>query len=225
MTFKVSTFSGFVANGHQALQYVSSSPSKIPYVGFSPIRLQTGIHPQPSPVHNGLSARPAYTHSAQTYMWLKLLPQKRVSPQHYRLVNRLRAKARSGLRSILSASNPIQRPLALQRVMLSRRVIAYYGLIRNSQPLPSIYVLYNGSLPYGLVWAGIERLPNLLRMSLSSVPPSVPRRTGRLPVTVPSSSVTNLLQCLRQTIVNSTGCGRIFPVWHYAVSFFAVPRA
>ena len=36
---------------------------------------------------------------------------------------------------------------------------------------------------------------------------------------------TNLLQCLRQTIVNSAGCGRIFPVWHYAVSFFAVPRA
>ena len=37
--------------------------------------------------------------------------------------------------------------------------------------------------------------------------------------------LTNLLQCLRQTIVNSAGCGRIFPVWHYAVSFFAVPRA
>jgi len=166
MTSKVSTFSSFVANGHQALQYVSSSPSKIPYIGFSPIRLQTGIQPRPSPAHNGLSARPAYTHSVQTYMWLKLLPQKRVSPQHYRLVNRPRAKAQSGLRSILSASNPVQRPLALQRVMLSRRVIAYYGLIRNSQPLPSIYVLYDGSLPYGLVWAGIERLPNLLRMSL-----------------------------------------------------------
>ena len=189
MTSKVSTFSSFVANGHQALQYVSSSPSKIPYIGFSPIRIQTGIQPRPSPAHNGLSARPAYTHSVQTYMWLKLLPQKRVSPQHYRLVNRPRAKAQSGLRSILSASNPVQRPLALQRVMLSRRVIAYYGLIRNSQPLPSIYVLYDGSLPYGLVWAGIERLPNLLRMSLSSVPPSVPRRTGRLPVTVPSSSI------------------------------------
>jgi hypothetical protein len=38
-------------------------------------------------------------------------------------------------------------------------------------------------------------------------------------------SQANLLQFLRQTIVNSAGCGRIFPVWHYAISFFAVPRA
>ena len=27
---------------------VSSSPSKLPYVGFSPVRLQTGIRPRPS---------------------------------------------------------------------------------------------------------------------------------------------------------------------------------
>jgi hypothetical protein len=76
--------------------------------------------------------------------------------------------------------------LAPQKVMLSSRIIAYYGLIRNSRPLPSTYELYDGSLPYGLVWAGIERLPNLLRTSLSSVPPSVPRRSEWLPLTVPS---------------------------------------
>jgi hypothetical protein len=189
MTSNVSTFSGFVANSHQTLQHVSSSLSEIPYVGFSPIRLQTGIQPQPSPGRHSLSARSTYTYTAQTYMRLKLLPQKRVSPQRYRWFLRCRAKAQSGLRSILSASNPVQRPLALQRVMLSHQVIAYYGLIRNSRPLPSIYVLYDGSLPYGLVWAGIERLPNLLRMSVPSVPPSVPRRTGRLHTTVPSSPV------------------------------------
>ena len=33
----------------------------------------------------------------------------------------------------------IQRPLARQRVMLSRRVIAYYGLIRASEFLPAAY--------------------------------------------------------------------------------------
>ena len=189
MTSNVSTFSGFVANGHQALQYVSSSPSKIPYVGFSPIRLQTGIQPQPSPGRHSLSARPTYTYPAQTYRRPKLLPQKRVGPQRYRWFFRCRAKAQSGLHSILSASNPVQRPLALQRVMLSHQVIAYYGLIRNSRPLPPIYVLYDGSLPYGHVWAGIERLPNLLRMSLSTVPPSGPRRAERLPTTVPSPPV------------------------------------
>jgi len=45
---------------------------------------------------------------------------------------------------------------------------------------------YDGSLPYGLVWAGIERLPNLLRVSLPSVPPSVPRWTERLHMAVSS---------------------------------------
>jgi hypothetical protein len=40
--------------------YVSSSPSKIPYVGFSPVRLQTGLRPlRPSAAPRGLSDRPA----------------------------------------------------------------------------------------------------------------------------------------------------------------------
>ena len=182
MTSDVSTFSGFVANGHQALQHVSSSPSKIPYVGFSPIRLQTGIQPQPSPVTHGLSARPTYTRILQTYMRSK--PFDSVG-RHYL---RNRAFAQAGLPT-LKKNNPVQRPLAHRWVMLSHQLIAYYGLIRNSRPLPPIYVLYDGSLPYGLVWAGIERLPNLLCMPLSTVPPSVPRRARRLHVTVPSPSV------------------------------------
>ena len=37
--------------------------------------------------------------------------------------------------------HPVQRPLALLRVMLSRRVIAYYGLIRDSRFLPPPYLL------------------------------------------------------------------------------------
>ena len=182
MTSNVSTLSGFVANGHQALQYVSSSPSKIPYVGFSPIRLQTRIQPQPSPARYGLSARPTYTHTLQTYMRLKPFN----SSGRHNLRSRAVAQA---VLPTLKKNNPVQRPLALQRVMLSPRVIAYYGLIRNSRPLPPIYVLYDGSLPYGHVWAGIERLPNLLRMSLSTVPPSGPRRAERLPTTVPSPPV------------------------------------
>jgi hypothetical protein len=45
----VSALWGFVANGHQAVQHVSNSLSKIPYGGFSPVRLQTGRQRQPSP--------------------------------------------------------------------------------------------------------------------------------------------------------------------------------
>ena len=38
----VSALSGFGANGRQAVHHVSSSPSEIPYSGFSPVRLQIG---------------------------------------------------------------------------------------------------------------------------------------------------------------------------------------
>jgi hypothetical protein len=54
MTSAVSALSGFGANGHQAIHHVSSSPSEIPYGGFSPVRLQIGLRPRPSPL-------PAYT--------------------------------------------------------------------------------------------------------------------------------------------------------------------
>ena len=47
MTSKVSALSGIVANGHQTIHFVSSAPSKIPYGGFSPLRLQTRLTPRP----------------------------------------------------------------------------------------------------------------------------------------------------------------------------------
>ena len=47
MTSSVSALSGIVANGHQAIHFVSSAPSKIPYGGFTPVRLQTHLTPRP----------------------------------------------------------------------------------------------------------------------------------------------------------------------------------
>ena len=47
MTSIVSALSSCVAKGHQALHFVSSAPSKIPYGGFSPVRLQTRFTPRP----------------------------------------------------------------------------------------------------------------------------------------------------------------------------------
>ena len=47
VTSDVSALSGNVANGHQTLHFVSSTPSKIPYNGFSPVRLQTRLTPRP----------------------------------------------------------------------------------------------------------------------------------------------------------------------------------
>ena len=47
MASNVSALSGIVANGHQAIHFVSSAPSKIPYGGFSPVRLQTRFRQRP----------------------------------------------------------------------------------------------------------------------------------------------------------------------------------
>src|SRR5512139_1202925 len=122
MTSMVSTFSGSVANGHQALQPVSSSPSKIPYGGFSPVRLQTGIPPRPSLTERDLSARPTSARTPSAYTWLKPLTSKG------EYLSRHRTIVQAALPSC-SKSTPVQRPLAHQKVMLSSRVVAYYGLI------------------------------------------------------------------------------------------------
>ena len=62
---------------------------------------------------------------------------------------------------------PIQRPLARRRVMLSRQVLAYYGLMSPSRYLPPAYLFRpGGSLSYGLIETDTERFPNLLRVSL-----------------------------------------------------------
>ena len=111
---------------------VSSSPSKIPYGEFSPVRLQTGIQPRPSPTRSGSNRHPA--------------------PADTRLKSRSQERATSRCRpcsqSALSPSDrtlPSRGPLARQRVLLSRQVNAYYDLIRDSRPLPPTYVFAVGS--------------------------------------------------------------------------------
>lgn len=125
VTSSVSARWGFVANGHQTMQSVSSGPSEIPYGGFSPVRLQTGLGSSPSPAgtHPLAYKRPESRSPVTT-----LAPQGAIAA----LSRRWMAVRRDC---------PVQRPLARQRVVLSRRVIAYYGLIRGSRFLPSAYVL------------------------------------------------------------------------------------
>ena len=169
----VSALSGFVANDRQAVHPGSSSPSKIPYGGFSPVRLQTGgSQPQPSPPTSTV----AYRRSA-------VLP---ASP---------RSAPEGSNRRTVSASlrccpdTPVQRPLARRRVVLSRRVVAYYGLIRGSGVLPTPYVLRrrvfvaSAATPARLTRAAAvaerQRFPNLSCVSVASVPFPIPRRIGR----------------------------------------------
>ena len=149
---------------------VSSSLSKIPYSGFSPVRLQTGIQPRPSSNMLSLSARPASTQTSRIYTRLKSLSQKGA---FFRRGTFVQAEL-----PLSYMNHPVQRSLAPQRVMLSRQIIAYYDLIRASRSLPLVYVLSSRPLPYGLVWAGHEKVPNLSCLSFPIVPSSVPRRLG-----------------------------------------------
>jgi hypothetical protein len=59
----------------------------------------------------------------------------------------------------------IQRPLARHRVLLSRRVVASYGLIRASESLPATYEFAaEAATPKeSRLEVGIQRVPNLLR--------------------------------------------------------------
>ena len=152
-------------------QHVSSSLSKIPYSGFSPVRLQTGFQPRPSSNLPSLSARPAFPRTPWIYTRLQSLSPGRAN------CFRPRTCVQSEL-SCPDGDHPVQRSLAPLRVMLSRWIIAYYYLMRASRPLPPVYGLSSGSLPYGLVWAGNEKVPNLSCSSISIVPSSVPRRPG-----------------------------------------------
>jgi hypothetical protein len=142
---------------------VSSSPSKIPYGGFSPVRLQTGIeiHPRPSRSGPGSSARPASPRHRLTYTRAQSRSPKRANS--YRRGTCVQAALPSS-----DANLPVQRSLAPQRVLLSRRLPAYYDLIRASRLHRTIYGLFIRPSPDGLVWAGAEKVPTLSGLSVTA---------------------------------------------------------
>ena len=186
VTSEVSVFSDFVAKGHQAMHHGSSSLSKIPYGGFSPVRLQTGCQPRPSPGADGLSAKPASPVPRPTYTGPQPAARRGATPRRGVRIPVIEPKLKRRYPPpppALQSRGPwLARgfcgPAGSSLTMASSETLA---------PLPATYALYAGSSPDGLVWAGRERFPNLLRLSLPAVPPSVPRWTDRVPVAVPSS--------------------------------------
>jgi len=56
---------------------VSSSPSKIPYGGFSPVRLQTGIPPRPSSARSGSNLHPAPAYTRRKFLSRKRATSRR----------------------------------------------------------------------------------------------------------------------------------------------------
>jgi hypothetical protein len=142
---------------------VSSSPSKIPYGGFSPVRLQTGvgIPPRSSPAGSNLSARPAFLRHPLTHTRSQFRSPKRANS--YR-----RGTCVQAVLPPSDANTPVQRSLAPRRVLLSRRLFAYYDLIRTSGPHLPVYALCVRSSPVGLVRAGGQKVPNLSCRSVTA---------------------------------------------------------
>ena len=69
-----------------------------------------------------------------------------------------------------NSNTSIQRPLARHRVMLSRRVIAYYGLIRVSESLPATYgfAAESAAPKENRLEVGIQRFPSDSRKNLNT---------------------------------------------------------
>ena len=159
-TSKVSAVSGCVANGRQTMHHVSCSPSEIPYVGFSPVRLQTGIQSRPSPQCPGLKLRASIRPKRDG------LYTARVQAPAAKMASR-EASRRMPVRCSRSPERSSPEVLRSPAGYVVPPGPRYYDLIRNSRNLPPAYLLRpGGSLPDGFVWAGPERLPNLLRVSV-----------------------------------------------------------
>jgi hypothetical protein len=81
--------------------------------------------------------------------------------------------------------------LARHRVMLSRRVVAYYGLIRASESLPatSAYVTRAAAPKEKTASGGESEGPQITPLDCARVPTPIPRWPRRVPMTVASAPV------------------------------------
>ena len=125
--------------------------------GFSPVRLQTGC--RSGTFVPGALSPGTYNHS-----------------QVLVVAGRHSCRTESAWPSSIQ-NLPVQRPLARRRVIVSRQVIAYYGLIRGSGLLPAAY-----GFPFrspGLCFtAKAQRFPNL--SGVSFCPCRLPYHGGRM---------------------------------------------
>jgi hypothetical protein len=152
---------------------VFPSPSKIPYGGFSPVRLQTEIQPQPSLTPQELSAARMLPET-RTYMRseFKHPPSAAHSRAPRSRIVYSRSKRRIGRQHRTIPSRGPWLPCGLYCPAGSSLTMA------SSEPLapiPPPYAFAGGSLQLmGLHRAGCERFPNLLLASIPSCRPPYP---------------------------------------------------
>ena len=168
MTSNVSALSGGVANGHQAIHFVSSAPSKIPYGGFSPVRLQTSLMPQPP--------SRALSHS--------LIGCHRSYPRPQRFT-RKRTCVQAALRSSTRTTGPVAlgSPTGYIVRPAHRLLWPHLRLCRPPERLMNYSARLRGHPRQP------QRVPNLLCQSLHPMPLPLLRWSQRLHLTMPSSLV------------------------------------
>ena len=166
---------------------VFPSPSKIPYGGFSPVRLQTEIHPPPSPPPPGLSAarmppvvalidgyKPSHpstaAHQRANRRGSRRTHSKRCSVRQYQAIPSRGPWLPCGLccpaGSLLTTASCA--PLALTRPLMNLR---------------------SGPPTQGPASGGEQEGPQFNRCVCSYVPSPIPRWTGRLHTAVTSPTV------------------------------------
>jgi hypothetical protein len=160
-------------NDQRQITCVFPSPSKIPYGGFSPVRLQTEIQPPPSASRRELSA---------ARMPRSNTPYRRPQSKHpdhaaHQRANRSEPSSAPGLSGTITSSRGQFRPEALGSAA-GCHVPPHQRLLwpHPSLSLSSIRLCIRGWLlqPRGLPRAENERFPNLLPVSLPSCRPPYP---------------------------------------------------
>ena len=161
VTSVVSVLSDFVAKSHQALQHVSSSPSKIPYGGFSPVRLQAGLQPRSSLAVVALKREARIRVTATSLYAARAEASAPNGPGE----GQAPPWGVAGLGTTAASPEALGSP-AGYAIPQGPRVLWPHPSL--SRPSAGLYPSSGRSLPYGLVWAGRERFPTFLRLS---VPP------------------------------------------------------
>lgn len=187
-----------------------------PQYGFKR-EVDADLHPCPT----RSSARPAYPRRTRTYTTPKLpSPAGAAQRANRNGIQRIQAVLRP------SADNtPVQRPLAHQWVMLSHRITAYYGLIRHSRPLRSIYGLVRAGFARRSCLGWCRELPQFNLHGCPYVPPSLPRWTEWLHAVVPWPSVLAFAHSVGARRPQSTHAGtRVVPLTRLQSSLNATAR-
>jgi hypothetical protein len=212
MASNVSTLSGCVANSPQAMHLVSSTPSKIPYGGFSPVRLQTSLTPQPP--------SRALSHS--------LIGCHCSCPRPQRFTRR-RTHVQAALRSSTRTTGPVAlgSPTGYSVRPAHRLLRPHLRLCRPPERLMNYSVRLRDHPRQP------QRVPNLLCQSLCPMPLSLLRWSQRLHLTMPSSLVrpSPLRYWLGNHIAHQSGTGgsfngaATFTLWYGLETLLALLRS